>query len=362
MGLRPAIAVLALAALPSHAHGARSLAEVYAQMTPPVTEAEWHLHDPSRILHDGDRQLVAVTGKAQEDGYGCGLEVWERAGAAAPWMPHLCLFEDKPAWIAEELPTNDGAFWAPDFTPDGDLVYSVSAGFEERGSCVGLARRAEGDWVDIGAPINCVFDPSDVEVETIDPAVFRTGGQDYLIAGGGRIFAAPLTGGAPDDWYEEGADGWHVLAARPGMDDRWVEAAQMLEAGGATWLFVNWGACCRGLASTYEIRVGRAEGPLGPFFDRDGRALREGGGALFLAAQADQIGPGHAGFRRENGQLFMSYHFYDAERDGLPWIGEAALDFSTGWPRRDARRPGMRPAAPKRRKQSGKTTPAQARA
>ncbi|MEM6478370.1 MAG: family 43 glycosylhydrolase, partial [Pseudomonadota bacterium] len=333
MSLRSALSFLFVIAAPAAGDAARPLADVYAQMDPPVTERHWHLHDPSRVLDLGSRQLIAATGKAQEDGYSCGLEIWQRAHAAAPWAPHLCLFEEKPAWIAEEIPGNDGAFWAPDFTPDGDIIYAVSAGFEARGSCLGLARRQGATWKDSGAPINCVFDLHGEETETIDPAIIRVGEQDILIAGGGVIFATAMEDGAPSDWYEQESAAWRVLAARPGVEDRWVEAAQMLEEGGAYWLFMNWGSCCRGLASTYEIRVGRSDDPLGPFLDAEGRALEEGGGTLLMASGGAQIGPGHAGFWRDGARLIMSYHFYDAARGGLPWIGEAALDFSSGWPR-----------------------------
>lgn len=30
------------------------------------------------------------------------------------------------------------------------------------------------------------------------------------------------------------------------------------------YLFVNWGRCCRGVDSTYEIRIGRSKAIAGP--------------------------------------------------------------------------------------------------
>ncbi len=40
------------------------------------TEEQWVIHDPSSIVKIGDYLMIAVTGKAQEDGYDCGLETW----------------------------------------------------------------------------------------------------------------------------------------------------------------------------------------------------------------------------------------------------------------------------------------------
>ena len=46
-------------------------------------------------------------------------------------------------------------------------------------------------------------------------------------------------------------------------------------SGARKWLlFVNWYACCNGKDSTYEIRVGMADTPSGPFSDQaDGATI-----------------------------------------------------------------------------------------
>ena len=51
----------------------------------------------------------------------------------------------------------------------------------------------------------------------------------------------------------------------------------LFQVGGARrWLlFVNWYECCNGKDSTYEIRVGMAETPRGPFLDQVDRALNQ---------------------------------------------------------------------------------------
>ena len=84
---------------------------------------------------------------------------------------------------------------------------------------------------------------------------------------------------------------------------------------GYFYLWVNWFACCAGRCSTYEIRVGRATSPVGPFVDKNGNSMSaddaatcaydiEGdsdvpcsGGSAFLIGDAASgvLGPGHAG-------------------------------------------------------------------
>ena len=49
--------------------GDPSLGDVYDSMRPPLTKEEWHIHDPSHVLETDGILMIAVTGKAQENGY-----------------------------------------------------------------------------------------------------------------------------------------------------------------------------------------------------------------------------------------------------------------------------------------------------
>jgi arabinan endo-1,5-alpha-L-arabinosidase len=98
------------------------------------------------------------------------------------------------------------------------------------------------------------------------------------------------------------------------------------------YLFVNWGQCCRGTNSTYEIRMGRSESATGPYLDRDGKDMMQGGGSLLLASTGHRIGPGHAGILTVGGKDFLSYHFYDARQRGRARLEIAPLKWSAeGW-------------------------------
>jgi arabinan endo-1,5-alpha-L-arabinosidase len=227
-------------------------------------------------------------------------------------------------------------FWAPDVARVGDrylLYYSVSS-FGKNTSAIALATNkslnpASPDfhWVDEGVVVRSA--PPD-KFNTIDPAVTRDAdGRLWLVFGSfwsgiKLIELDPRTGRrlAPDSPM-------HALAHK----DK-IEAAFIWPHGAHYYLFVNWGTCCRGLESTYNIRVGRAEKITGPYFDRDGRNLLEGGGTLVLETDGPFIGPGHAGIIAIDGREWFGCHYYDGTTPrGTPMFALRPLAWShDGWP------------------------------
>lgn len=100
-------------------------------------------------------------------------------------------------------------------------------------------------------------------------------------------------------------------------------------------LFVNRGSCCVGQNSTYHIQVGRSEQVTGPYRDRDGVDMLEGGGATFMETSGNKIGPGHFGLLSENGVDRFSYHLeYDGDHPGRSVLDIRLLLFNAdGWPK-----------------------------
>ena len=78
-------------------------------------------------------------------------------------------------------------------------------------------------------------------------------------------------------------------------DGEWIEASFIYKKGQYYYLFVNWFGCCNGIDSTYEIHMGRSLHVNGPYVDKNGIDMREGGGSLLLQEEGRFIGPGHAG-------------------------------------------------------------------
>jgi arabinan endo-1,5-alpha-L-arabinosidase len=112
-----------------------------------------------------------------------------------------------------------------------------------------------------------------------------------------------------------------------------IEAAAIHRHGDHYYLFVNWGRCCRGVKSTYNIRVGRSPEITGPYLDKEGTDLRKGGGSLVLATEGRFIGPGHAGILKEGERCWLSFHFYDGSENGRSKLAIRGLEWTKdGWP------------------------------
>lgn len=106
------------------------------------------------------------------------------------------------------------------------------------------------------------------------------------------------------------------------------------------YLFLNIGRCCAGIESTSRIVVGRSKNIYGPYVDDQGRSFmsyyngKNYPGKKVLSSYARYIGPGHAGVMSQgNGRLAFSFHYYDAELNGVSKFATRELAFdSQGWP------------------------------
>ena len=95
-----------------------------------------------------------------------------------------------------------------------------------------------------------------------------------------------------------------------------IEAPSILERDGRFYLFVSFDQCCKGVASTYNIRVGRADRIEGPYRDRDGKDMAEGGGSLMLATTGRFIGPGGQEAVKTSRGDWLAFHYYDGDDAG----------------------------------------------
>ena len=258
--------------------------------------------------------------------------VWEFCGR---------VFESNPAWTREINP-NLVDIWAPDisfFNNKWHLYYAVSS-FGSQNSAMGLAT-------------NVTLDPDSPDYEWVDQGeVLRSHAGDAWNA----IDANLVLDENGEPWLAWGSfwEGiWmrkvdratgkldaneatvHHLADRstgPGGTSA-LEAPFIVFRNGQWYLFVSFDRCCQGADSTYNVRVGRSDALTGPYVDREGVPLTEGGGTLILSAYGQWKGPGHNGMLLEDNIHWMVYHAYDANQIGIPKLRIESISWdSEGWP------------------------------
>jgi arabinan endo-1,5-alpha-L-arabinosidase len=286
------------------------------------------VHDPSTIVQCKDRYWLFYTGRATPSFYSKDLVTWERGPAT---------FKTPPEWVAKAVPGNRSGldFWAPDVRKVGNrylLYFSVST-FGKNTSAIGLATNVTLDpcdpgyeWKDQGIVIQS--DPN-CDYNTIDPSVTEDEkGGLWLVFGsfwGGikLIQLDPATGKriSPSSQI-------YPLAHYDS-----IEAPFIYLHDGVYYLFLNWGMCCRGMNSTYNMRIGRSIKITGPYLDKDGKDMLDGGGTLLLGTEGPFIGPGHAGILKQGDRTWISMHFYDGTQRGSSALAIRPLKWTAdGWP------------------------------
>ena len=291
-----------------------------------MRESVLRVHDPSTIVREGDTCWMFSTGFGIKSHSSTNLQDWQAGPAVMPQMP---------AWVHDVVPDQRGHYWAPDVIRVGGrwlLYYSVSS-FGKNTSAIALAttpaldpKNPECKWTDEGIVIRTGRTNN---FNAIDPAVFQDTDQKLWLAFGSYWSGIKLVELDPASGKRIAPDS--PMYSLAGNDH--IEAAFIHQHGTNYYLFVNWGQCCQGTNSTYEIRVGRSDKVAGPYRDREGRDMIAGGGTLVLGSEGRFIGPGHAGIVIDGAQEWFSFHYYDGDNRGRPALGVRKLTWDqAGWP------------------------------
>jgi len=325
-----------------------------AELVRSVSEFGPWIHDPSALQFENGCFMVFGTGcrKDYESGReigGLGINAWCRDNQAGMWRLADVLFtgRDKPAWWDKLVP-NDGGFWAPDVPSKWVMYYSFEAENDSAsaiGRAVAVGNAPNLRWKDDGVVLlmpACREKDAQCPV-AIDPAVFTDDkGSLFMAFGSGTsgIWIVELdrrTGHlspkAARGWSQDN-DAYHRVAYR-NIEVDYIEAPYVYRhpANGYYYLFVNWGWCCRGTKSTYNIRVGRSKSPTGPYLDKAGRDMVDEGGSLLINSEGRFIGPGHASvYRHADGRFAFAFHFYDGRDRGRARLEVRNLIWVDDWP------------------------------
>lgn len=223
--------------------------------------------------------------------------------------------------------------WAPDvsrFAGRYHIYSSFSARFGDNISCITHLSTddiAAGNWTDHG-PAVCT--EGDERYNAIDADVgLDADGTPWLAFGSfwDGIMLAKLD-----------ADGKRVGDALTRLAwAREIEAPVLFRRCGYYYLFVTWGLCCPGAGRsvsqlTYRVVVGRSRDIQGPYVDRAGKPMLEGGGTLLVQGDSTFAAAGHSDVLVSGDRIYHTYHAYRLPRgDAELRIVELPFD-EEGWP------------------------------
>jgi arabinan endo-1,5-alpha-L-arabinosidase len=289
------------------------------------------IHDPV-IAQETDRYYVFSTGSLIPFICSKNKVLWEFCGR---------VFESNPAWTRDVNP-NLVDIWAPDisfFNNQWRLYYAVSS-FGSQDSAIGLATNATLDpespdykWVDHGEVLRS---HQGDRWNAIDPnLVLDENGEPWLVWGSfwDGIWMRKIDHSTGQLDINDTTS--HHLADRSTGPDNTsaIEAPFIIFRDGKWYLFISFDQCCQDINSTYNVRVGRSDALTGPYVDRDGIPLTQGGGTLILSSYGQWKGPGHNGVLSENGIYWVVYHAYDAKQIGIPKLRIESISWdANGWP------------------------------
>ena len=238
-------------------------------------------------------------------------------------------FNVKPSW------KDEGGIWAPDVSEVNGkyyMYYSFSTwGDSDPGIGLAIADQPQGPFADQGK----LFLSQEIGVtNSIDPFFIEDKGKKYLFWGSfNGIYVVELS-----------SDGTQVAGEKVKVAHDHLEAAYVHRKDGSYYLFGSEGSCCAGAGSTYQVKVGRSQSLLGPYFDKNGNDMASGAwGELLIRGNSEDFGfagPGH------NAEIItdnegVDWFLYHAIKKSNPLLDNGAtrrplmldkITWEEGWP------------------------------
>ena len=299
------------------------------------------VHDPVMAYEDGTYYLFA-TGHGIQQMTSRDCKTW--TVSSQPVMTVI------PQWTRDSVPGFTNHVWAPDIIRWHDrwwLAYSCST-FGKNGSAIGLLSSSSLKspiWNDEG----CIVTSREQRDNwnAIDPNfIIDEDDQPWLVWGSfwdgiqmarldttmhlakGEIPRTIARRYSPKD-----------LNRMPNPTSQYagtnaIEAPFIMKHGGYYYLFVSWDYCCMGSKSTYRVVVGRSKTVDGPYVDRDGEDMREGGGTPVIAGDKKEFEAlGHcAAYHYDDKDIFIC-HGYSIAHNGASILVQRLIRWTAdGWP------------------------------
>jgi arabinan endo-1,5-alpha-L-arabinosidase len=295
-------------------------------------------HDPVMIRQNGTYYMFCT---------GRGIANWSSKDMKT-WKEEKPVFAAPPAWAVQAVPGFKGHIWAPDISFHNGvyyLFYSVSA-FGKNTSCIGLATNKTLDpaspeykWIDKGKVIQSV--PGRDMWNAIDPNLIRDEAGTPWLTFGSFWSGMKLVKLRPDLTAPAQPEQWRTVASRPRdpkltdslPGDAAIEAPFIFKKNGYYYLFTSFDYCCRGPQSTYKMMVGRSKTVAGPYVDKAGTGLEQGGGTMVLEGDKNWFGVGHNSVYNFDNTDYIVFHGYDAADKGHSKLRIEKLSWDAdGWP------------------------------
>ena len=223
-----------------------------------------------------------------------------------------------PQWTRDSVPGFTHHVWAPDVIKWHGrwwMAYSCST-FGKNGSAIGLLSKPSLSfpiWNDEG----CIVTSREKRDNwnAIDPNfVIDDNDQPWLVWG---------------SFWDRMANPTSKYAGTNA-----IEAPFIMKHGGYYYLFVSWDYCCMGSKSTYRVVVGRSKTVDGPYVDRNGEDMREGGGTSVIAGDKQLFEAiGHCATYTMNGEDIYISHGYSVKHNGAAILVQRKINWTAdGWP------------------------------
>lgn len=236
------------------------------------------------------------------------------------------------SWMKEVVPGRQvGGVWAPGVYKIGELygLYYCFSVTGKQTSAIGLLTNTTLDpgdpaykWVERG-PV--IISQNGDDFNAIDPNVITDGGQPWLAYGsywsGIKLRRLnPETGLLLDNQV-------FSIASRT-QTDKAIEAPYIVHREGYYYLF----CAVEPMTKNYHVECGRAKEITGPYLDKNGVDMLQGGGTPVTEGKDGVRLPGHASeFQDTDGSWYLVTEYFQEGSNSLLGISTLVWD-EEGWP------------------------------